>query len=57
MTRWGLFAVTIGCIIMMYSQTYNDLFTKKYCIVFVVSLLLCLGALYGIQGQKNVKKK
>ena len=24
MTRWGLFAVTIGCIIMMYSQTYND---------------------------------
>ena len=34
MTRWGLFAVTIGCIIMMYSQTYND-FSQKilYCIL------------------------
>ena len=51
MTRWGLFAVTIGCIIMMYSQTYNT-FHKKYCIVFVVSLFY-VWELYGIQGQKE----
>ena len=43
MTRWGLFAVTIGCIIMMYSQTYND-FSQKilYCICGVT--VVCLGA-------------
>ena len=56
MTRWGLFAVTIGCIIMMYSQTYND-FSQKilYCICGVT--VLCLGAFMVYKDKKNVKKK
>lgn len=56
MTRWGLFAVTIDCIIMMYSQTYND-FSQKilYCICGVT--VLCLGAFMVYKDKKNVKKK
>ena len=55
-TRWGLFAVTIGCIIMMYSQTYND-FSQKilYCICGVT--VVCLGAFMVYKDKKNVKKK
>lgn len=26
--RWGLFAITIGCIMIMYAQTYSDIAQK-----------------------------
>lgn len=55
MTRWGLFAVTIGCIIMMYSQTYHDISSKMlYCMVGIV--VIAAGA-FMVHADKKKSKK
>lgn len=56
MTRWGLAVMSIGSIVMVYSQTYDDFSTKMmYCIGGLV--MIGIGAMIVWRNKKSAKKK
>lgn len=55
MARWGLSIMSIGAIVMVYSQTYNDISQNlMYSIGGLV--IIVLGGLMVFKGKKGTKK-
>lgn len=56
MTRWGLAVMSIGSIVMVYSQTNDDFSSKMmYCIVGL--LIVIMGAMIVWRNKKSAKRK